>query len=77
MTDAKALLAKIGGGKNKQKGLPSRTGKRKGKFIFYFGSVAPRRKLRHMLRRNGKAFAQAWAQAHGRLPEFMQMTGRG
>lgn len=76
MNDAKALLAKIGAGKKKQKGLPSRTGKRKGKCIHYFGAIASKRKLRHMLRRNGEAFAREWAKIHGRLPEFMQLTGR-
>lgn len=76
MSDAKDLLKKLGGGqKKKQKGTPKRTGKRAAKYKAYFLFRYPERKLRRILRRNGRPAARLWAETHGALMVLHKLTG--
>lgn len=51
--------------KEKQKGLPSRAGKRGYKYSKYFSDVMPTRKLRNLLKHNGLQAAKDWAEVYG------------
>lgn len=71
-----ALLAQLSGHrKKKAKGLPKRTGKRKGKIAHYFAGQYFRNKLRRILRRNGTKAAADWAEAHDCMAHLHQIRG--
>jgi hypothetical protein len=52
------------------------TGRKKGKIAAYYLNRWAPRKIRHMLRRNGEAFAREWANKRGFISLFLKMTGK-
>jgi hypothetical protein len=52
------------------------TGRKKGKILAYYQFRWAPRKIRHMLRRNGEAFAKEWASKRGFISLFLKMTGK-
>lgn len=63
------------GQKKKPKGLPKRTGRRAAKYARYYLAVEKERKLRHLLRRNGRHAANEWAKAHGADAVLQRLVG--
>lgn len=52
------------------------TGRKKGKIAAYYQLRWAPRKIRHMLRRNGEAFARAWAKEHNETMLLLKMLGK-
>ena len=52
------------------------TGRKKGKIAAYYQLRWAPRKLRHMLKRNGEAFAREWAKQNGHLMTLLKMLGK-
>jgi hypothetical protein len=52
------------------------TGRKKGKIAAYYQFRWAPRKIRHMLRRNGRAFAKEWASKRGFISLFEQIAGK-
>jgi hypothetical protein len=73
---AAALLAKLSGRqKEAKKFLPLRTGKRRAKIARYYDIIRPKRKLRHLLNRNGVDAARAWAEKNDAVSVFKKLLG--
>lgn len=53
------------------------TGRKKHKIVAYYTLRWAPRKIRHMLRRNGRAFARKWAQENAQISLYLKMTGEG
>jgi hypothetical protein len=73
--DMNEALRKISKGKKKtRKGLPKRVGRRAAKYTRYYAVTYNRRKLTHILKRNGLAAARAWADARSILSLLTSIT---
>lgn len=74
--DAATLVKKLSSGGNKasKKGLPKRTGKKHASHLKNLSSQ-PEKKIRHMIKRNGKKAAKRYAEERNCISIYKRLAG--